>query len=263
MNLIGKKNDLGMSLASVLVSIAIISVTGLFAMRGLSDYLSGKRKLAALNSSTEIEQLILSEVSSQLRELARAGCTTAAVNKLTSFSKSIGPSSTTLGTLSRIMQKTAIVIAGTSTKEQSQTAYTLATAAKDRCPGTIPTSTTVGGDFTTCFLFTPTTPSGSTKLAPNAFLASSLVFMEVTSRIIDLRNNATLKCGQVQDESTSAFKRCSLTKGASGGGSACISYQDSSYLGSGMRHTYRLYWETGPAGNKIYQSKNGVIYVPN
>jgi type II secretory pathway pseudopilin PulG len=247
----GIRPDAGMSLVGALLAVLIVGISATAVMQGVNNYYRGKTKLNALDSAKETERAIVAEAVEAVRTLVLGGCAPTSQTAFRNFSKA-----TPFGTLSRVNNRNQLTISGTTQQETRQSAFLGATNARNNsCPGSIPTP---GSNllFTTCFQFTPSPPSGP-RLASHAFLRSSLIFIKLDSRVIDLRNNNPLSCNQV---ARSTLRSCSFARQASG---ICGNVEESSFLGSGVRHSYSLFWETGGAGNKIYNMKQGVLYVPN
>jgi len=249
----------GMSLISALFGIMIISIVAVATMNGMSSYYKGKNKLYSLDSAGEMERLIITEMENSFSQLALGGCQAVPVTAFSTFSKTIGPNTVQgrFGTLRRVRNQNEIVLSTPSGTGSGQRSYDLAVQARGRCPGVLPQANSAA-QITSCFQFIPNNDPLAPRLSSHAFLRSSQVFIEVTSQIMDLRNNQLLTCNQVIRQVNPNFRRCSFVSGNVCG----ATYSESSHLGSGIRHTYRLFWESGAAGNNIYNSKQGTIYAP-
>lgn len=158
--------------------------------------------------------------------------------------------------------------------------YELAVEARARCPDEVgaPGHTA----FENCFRFLPN-QNNPNSLAKHSFLqAGNNIFIHVRSEILDLSNlnpvsctNAAVSNAPNASRNALTLRRCAVT-GANLCGcigntgtsltNPCVfgnNYFESQTLGSGVRHTYTMFWESGPANGKKYFRKTGVVHVPN
>ena len=223
----GIRPDAGMSLVGVLLAVLIVGISGTALIQGVNNYYRGKTKLNALDSAKETERAIVAEAVEAVRTLVMGGCAPTSQTAFRNFSKV-----TTFGTLRRVADRNQLTLSGSTQQETRQSAFGGARRAitgdpltgDPGCPGTIPGPAS-NALFTTCFQFTPSTTPGGARLASHAFLRSSLIFIKLDSRVIDLRNNSPLSCNQV---ARSTLRSCSFARQATG---ICGDVEESSFLG--------------------------------
>lgn len=270
----GQNAQAGASLVTVLISLALISIASVSVMGAIGGYYEGKKRLDAFDSAGEAQRMLLGEITETIRRYALfQGCTGTAPVNLGAFQKMVQtvPGTTAaavnsrIGRLCRMPSQCANVVFerdGAGGAAGAPPAYVAASAARATCPGTVPGAT--AQDFQNCFRFEPLANSGSA--AQNAFLRpGNQIFIHVRSEIMNLRNFTALTCASVIRNNNVNFRNFSVAGAltAAGGQLPFLTYSESRVLGSGIRHTYSLYWESGPAGKKNYFRKSGVLYVPN
>ncbi len=242
----------GMSLVSVLISLAIMGIISFTTFSWLANYQKGRAKLAALNSVGEVERVITSAIGQSIQSYVRKGCSngTAANTGISLLNQKRTLSS--FGELVRAKKQKEITLTAPSSGQQ---AYIDASAALKNCPEADP-ATGTSKKFKTCFRFIPDKTSGSvaSKAGPSSILKANLVFVYIESDILNLRDGTGLTCGQVIDKT--GLIKCTITGG-------CSAYSESSFPGSGVQHYYKVFWDLGSGGNRTYNSKEGKIYVPN
>jgi type II secretory pathway pseudopilin PulG len=249
MNHFALKQNSGMSLVSVLISLAMMGVLSTVTFSWLANYQKGRSKLAILSSIGEVERVIASAIGQSIQSYVRKGCTNTA---LTTSGLSILNQKRTLtgfGDLTRITSKGQVTLTAPT---PAQKAHTEAVAALGSCTAASPT-TASGNKFSTCFVFKPEA-SAKAVASPSSILKSNFVFVSVESEILNLRDGASLSCAQVADKA--GLMKCTITGG-------CKAYSESSFSGSGVKHHYKIFWETGSGASRNYSSKEGRIYVPN